>query len=226
MQDTHKTPPAGEDSLRRDRKQIKDQADALIGAVENQNCSRLTFPAIHRTMPDMSGPGRQMIHAGLSEEEQAVAWDHVKHRSAARRYLDGDGPFTSAKPEPTPRPRLRVLPPPRTSRSRLSDEALHTLRTMPAEDYLPAIAGVEALPGGRCHCPLPQHNDSNPSATYKDNLWHCHACATGGDLITLASEVSGISTTGSDFFELARWIADRLMGRAAEVQDSLDRRAA
>jgi len=104
--------------------------------------------------------------------------------------------------------------------------AIEYLRTISAVDYLPAIAGVTPLAGNRVRCPLPSHEDSNPSASFRDTLWFCHACGRGGDLISLAEEVSGIPARGHDFIELSRWIASRLMTQANQVQAQLEARAA
>jgi hypothetical protein len=43
-------------------------------------------------------------------------------------------------------------------------------------------------------CPLPDHEDKTPSFTVnpEKNLWFCHGCVRGGDVITLAQRAWGI----------------------------------
>ncbi len=93
--------------------------------------------------------------------------------------------------------------------------ALDNLRTIPAAEYLEPVAGVEPLPGGRVRCPLPDHDDRNPSASYRDCFWFCHCCGTGGDLFALVAAITGRSTTGPDFLDVARWAAERLTNNPA-----------
>lgn len=89
------------------------------------------------------------------------------------------------------------------------DRALDDLRAIPAAEYLEPIAGVEPLPGGRVRCPLPEHEDRRPSASFRGVCWYCHRCGEGGDLLDLAATISGLSLTG-DFLAVATWAAERL----------------
>lgn len=204
---------------RRTTQKQRRQAEQLAASVEAQELRGRTFNHFHK----IAGYGPDVARLAAADPEiEGDMWDDLRRKVEARRYLDGNDVFRPVK-KPAPVRRIRPIANP----ARIStDRALDTIRSLPAADYLPAIAGVDALPGGRCRCPLPEHEDRNPSASWKGNLWHCHSCGEGGDLIALASRISGIDTRGADFFELARWIADRLLGRADQVRDDLDRRAA
>lgn len=93
--------------------------------------------------------------------------------------------------------------------------AIDYLRSIAAAEYLEPIAGVGPLPGGRVRCPLPDHDDLHPSASYRGAWWYCHACGTGGDLFVLVAAITGRSTAGPDFLEVAWWAAERLGNPAA-----------
>jgi hypothetical protein len=76
--------------------------------------------------------------------------------------------------------------------------------------YLEAF-GSEILSGGRARCPHRDHEDRNPSVSYRGGEWFCFTCAEGGGIYQAASAASGIDTRGQEFIELRRWIADRLI---------------
>lgn len=58
-------------------------------------------------------------------------------------------------------------------------------------------------------CPKPEHPDNNPSASLElvEGLYHCHACAEGGDRYTMAALHYGTSTSSRDFVELKEKMA-------------------
>jgi hypothetical protein len=105
-----------------------------------------------------------------------------------------------------------------SGRSAERDAAIEDLRSIEAVEYLGPIAGVEPLPGGRVRCPLPDHEDRRPSASYSGSLWFCHRCAAGGNLFDLAAVLTGRSTRGPDFIEVARWAAERLTNNPAAFE--------
>lgn len=176
------------------------------------------FNEIHEKLPNEPGYIRREVAEGLSED----LWTDLRLRVEDRRWLAGDDAFRSGRTKPKLRltPRQVALNSGEPSHARKDedlDSLLDSIRSLTYAEYAPAIAGVEALPGGRTRCPLPDHDDSNPSASWKGNLWHCHRCGEGGDLILLASRVSGIDTRGGDFIELVKWIGDRLITQAAAI---------
>lgn len=70
----------------------------------------------------------------------------------------------------------------------------------------------------KCQCPLPDHEDSNPSASVNEEAgrWRCHTCDKGGDVwdIVLALE-DDIST-----FPEARRRAAELFGNNVNGSDN------
>lgn len=179
------------------------------------------FHKIHERLANAPGDIRRDVAEEFGEE----LWTDLRRRVDDRRWLAGDDVFRSGRRKP----KLTIASPRRPSPSTRQDEDLDSLitsiRSLTYPEYAPAIAGVEALPGGRTRCPWPEHEDSNPSCSWKGNLFHCHRCAEGGDLILLASRISGIDTRGSDFIELVRWIGDRLVLRAEQITQSSELRA-
>lgn len=58
-------------------------------------------------------------------------------------------------------------------------------------------------------CPKPEHPDNTPSASLElvEGLYHCHACAEGGDRYTMAALHYGTTTNSKDFVELKEKMA-------------------
>lgn len=52
------------------------------------------------------------------------------------------------------------------------------------------IVGADASLWRKAQCPLPDHEDDNPSATVNtdENVFWCHACARGGDSYQIVKE--------------------------------------
>lgn len=134
----------------------------------------------------------------------------------------------SEPPRPTRKTALRPRRRPTGDQGEAFDRILAALREIPAVEYLPVLAGVEPLPGGRVKCPLTDHEDRNPSAHIHDvTRWWCHSqCQTGGDIFTLAAAITGRSTTGPDFPEVVRWTADQFHIDTAPMERPTERRAA
>jgi len=63
--------------------------------------------------------------------------------------------------------------------------------------------------GQRCRCPLPDHEDRDPSASYtpadgdRPELWHCFACGVGGTAVDLLVYADGLRLADA-FDELGR----------------------
>jgi len=128
-----------------------------------------------------------------------------------RHFADGSREFVSAKKKWT---RAKKIPngsvTPQDWR-----RGTEVLAAIPAETYIPILTGSEPLPGGRVSCPLPDHEDRNPSATYKDAVWFCHRCGEGGGIFTLAAAITGRRDHGDEFCELRKWVAEQMLGAAA-----------
>lgn len=71
-------------------------------------------------------------------------------------------------------------------------------------------------------CPSPTHADNNPSATanVETNLWVCHGCGAGGDVLDLAAIRYGMPEykEGQNFHTLYRKIAEQDFGWVFENQ--------
>lgn len=55
------------------------------------------------------------------------------------------------------------------------------------EHYELRITGADRSEWRKAECPLPDHEDGNPSASINEDTgkWYCHACDQGGDGIDL-----------------------------------------
>lgn len=146
-----------------------------------------------------------LFHA-LPEGVQRRFWERMRVQIADRRYVNGDGPFVCFRPKQKPRKYSVRLPDDGWQRG------TEALASIPAETYL-AVLVPESDPGrGKCRCPLPDHEDRNPSASYKDSVWYCHRCAEGGGIFRLGSALTGLGDRGDQFADLRKWLAERLLG--------------
>ena len=57
------------------------------------------------------------------------------------------------------------------------------------------IAFVKHGPDTACACPLGTHEDGTPSfiVSERKNLWRCHGCGEGGDVLKLVQVLHGVS---------------------------------
>jgi len=155
----------------------------------------------------LSGPDQERVFYALPEPVRRDFSDQVIRQREDERFADG---YVGFKSHRKPKAKTAYKPRPLTAQDwRPGTEAI---AGVPAETWLPIIAGVEPLPGGRVRCPLPDHEDNNPSATYRDTVWFCHRCGVGGGIFTAASAISGLGDRGDQFFDLRKWVAERLLG--------------
>lgn len=167
----------------------------------------LDFAYLHRAMPRAAGPDRLAAFESMPLADQEEAWRALGQRRRDQHWLDG---HVSFERDSARRTRQAKRPKRRRKIAKLDLEpTLEQIRQIPAEQYLEDLAGVEPR-RGVVTCPAPDHHDRNPSASYTGTLWHCHACQAGGDLIELASLISGIPARGRTFYELVIWIAERV----------------
>ncbi len=188
---------------------------AEVRAIETRH---LDFRYLHRATPRSTGPNRLAAFEAMPIADQEETWRALQQQRHDARYAAGEGPMVSARQRRRPAARRPL----RAPAGRDLTELLESLRSIAAEDYLEAIADVDPA-RGRVQCPLPDHEDRNPSASYSGSAWYCHRCSEGGDLISLASTVSGIPATGRDFLRLLSWIGDRLPGYGTAITDALER---
>ena len=57
------------------------------------------------------------------------------------------------------------------------------------------VAFVKHGPDWACSCPLGTHADSSPSfvVSERKNVWRCHGCGQGGDVLALVQRLNGVS---------------------------------
>jgi hypothetical protein len=89
-------------------------------------------------------------------------------------------------PDPPPRP-----PDPETLRRWAERNALDDARRVPPSVYFRLLAGVDVpARGGDVRCPLPDHDEQNPSCRVYPSAergWVCFGCRRGGSIYDLAS---------------------------------------
>ena len=175
--------------------------------------NKQTFEIFQRPLPGLSGADRLLLFHALPQSVQDQMWRNHAVRIAVRRFMDDEAAFQSRRPKPKCRPT-------RSESCQLlrSPEDLHrgteALASIPAEVYIPALTDSEPLPGGRVRCPLPDHDDLHPSATYKGSVFYCHRCGEGGGVFQLGSALSGLPDRGDQFPQLRAWVAERMLGAA------------
>ena len=100
---------------------------------------------------------------------------------AAAALVDG---LTDPDPPPPP-------PDPDTTRRWAESNAHDPARRVPPPVYFRLLAGVEVPDrGGDIHCPLPDHDEENPSCRVyptPEQGWVCFGCHRGGSIYDLAS---------------------------------------
>lgn len=171
----------------------------------------VTFERFQRPLPGLSGADRLRLFDALPESERAAMWQRLRERTEDRRFLDGDAAFVSRRPKPR---RINRQSPIASGGDdwRRGTEALAAI---PSEVYIPVLTDSDPLPGGRVRCPLPDHDDRHPSATYRKTVWYCHRCGEGGGIFQLGSALSGLGDHGDEFGELRRWLAEQMLGVTA-----------
>lgn len=94
---------------------------------------------------------------------------------------------------------------------RKGDIRAEDLLAIPGPVYFEKLAGIEVPDRGRVSCPLPEHPDRDPACqVYGDHRgWYCFVCARGGDILTLASALSGLRRD-IEFVQLLEWTAERV----------------
>lgn len=171
----------------------------------------LTFERFQRPLPGLSGHDRLLLFQALPEKFQDEMWHRLSIKAADRHFAEGRGPFIQRRTKPRRRSRraFTTLP---------SDEwrrGTEALASIPAETYLAVLAPESDPSRGRCRCPLPDHEDRNPSSSYRDTSWYCHVCGKGGGIFQLGSALSGLGDHGDQFGELRRWLTNQMLGAAA-----------
>lgn len=173
----------------------------------------LTFHEYKRRWPDF--PGHMLLEAftSLSQSEQDECWSDLARWCRAR--LDDEHQYERVAhgyEEPPPRRRTPSHGTPRSTSTgtiRVQFDPGDPLKSIPAELYLEALAGVEVSSSGRVRCPMPDHEDLHPSGKVYGSRWICFSCGAGGSIIDLGAALYGIPATGRGYWEIRdRLIAD------------------
>jgi hypothetical protein len=92
--------------------------------------------------------------------------------------------------------------------------------------YFRELAGAEPDRGGKVCCPLPDHDDPEPSChVYEDSAqgWYCYGCGRGGDIYELAGALWGFRREGCEFVELRQLLEKRFAIDRVEGPKRTDR---
>jgi hypothetical protein len=85
------------------------------------------------------------------------------------------------------------------------------LLDLPSDEWLLALTGVEMPTGRRVSCPLPGHEDSEPSCRFYASTFYCFSCGRGGDVFRFAGELWGVSWDGRSFATLRKRLVELLL---------------
>lgn len=152
----------------------------------------VTFEEFHERTP-CHGPTRLAIFEALPKAEQDTLYRDLDSETFAQRFIAGLIDHPPAEGE------VRVFVPMRVN----AETALEFI-TPPR--YFKALAGIEVpRPGMNVPCPLPGHEDSDPSCQVwaePRKGWFCHACRVGGTIYDLGAAIWGLETRGAAFKEI------------------------
>lgn len=101
-------------------------------------------------------------------------------------------------------------------------ESLDGLKAVPIASVAAAL-NIRLPANGRGRCPLPGHEDRNPSFAirHETNSFRCYACGRRGSVIDLVMEMEQ-----SDFAAACRWLRDRFGNESAQTRIGRRRLAA
>lgn len=162
----------------------------------------LTFPELHARWPDLPGPGRAAMFDTLSSADREACWAALRQQIDGHREMDrrADEALYAESPPPraSRRPRRPVVPP-RSSSLGNRSETVERLRSIPAEEYVERLVGERVGPNRKINCPLHSERTASFHVFPDARGWHCFGCGRGGDIFTLASELTETPAYGSDF---------------------------
>ena len=124
------------------------------------------------------------------------------------------------------RPRCNRRPSARPAARLRASDALHRI---PPALYFRELAGVEPDRGGKVGCPLPDHDDPDPSCHVYEapaQGWYCYGCGRGGDIYELAGALWGLRRDGRQFVELRDLLEKRFTIERTSWSHPADRRRA
>ena len=170
----------------------------------------ITFRVVHRAFSDAPPAERLEFFEALPASMQAEAWDCLRHQLECQRLAEGEIEWPSRRATP---PRLAPRSP--SLAVPIRDDVLDGISP---RLYFEALTGEPVPPSGRVRCPAPGHEDVHPSClVYREagRGWWCPVCGAGGSAIDLAAYLTNKEPRGSDYFELRRFVIERLLGKEA-----------
>jgi hypothetical protein len=85
------------------------------------------------------------------------------------------------------------------------------LKNIEPRVYVEALTGEVVPANGWLCCPLPDHDDTEPSFQVLSSHWRCFGCGRGGSVIDLAGALHGIEPRGRGFWRLRDLIVEALL---------------
>jgi hypothetical protein len=156
-------------------------------------------------------------------EEVRAAFDRelvraVRAQTDERRYeaaLDDSDPVPPALPADRPQPiprwtwrwQIRAARPAGTRAERDYGDWIEWLASLDLVEIWTALTGDDSPAGRAVRCPLPDHDDADPSCyVYADTSrgWFCFGCQRGGSALDLGAILWQIEPRGAGFFEICR----------------------
>jgi hypothetical protein len=177
-----------------------------------------TFRGWRAATTSLSGHERRELFESLPNSWQGDAWTVLRQQVEGRRLLDGEIDFAELAPIGAAAQTLRQRNGSAgIGRSGHDDPLLE----IPPPAYFEVLVG-EFVPerGGMIRCPLPGHEDREPSCRVygePERGWTCFGCGRGGSIYDLAAAVTTLGTRGEDFNRLREWIAQRFLNAPLEA---------
>jgi hypothetical protein len=174
----------------------------------------LTFESWRAAAPELPGWARLDMFRFLPKADQDACWERLaaeveRGNELARRdpllYEEWPPP---KRHQPARRSSAATSTRPGTVSLSSGDDPL---KSVEPRVYFEALAGVTVPPSGWVNCPLPHHEDRNPSCQVLSTHWRCFGCGKGGGVIELASELHGIAPKGRGFWRLRDLIVEALL---------------
>lgn len=153
-------------------------------------------PAIHRTIKIGRG-----LELRASRNQYVVLPPSIHPNGKEYAWLF---PFDARSLAPLPEWVPQPAPKPDPSQEPRALEANDFLRTLSPRRYVGELAGIDVGTKAKIRCPLPDHDDPEPSFHVyptAEKGWYCFGCKRGGDIYSLAGLLAGyaLPLRGADF---------------------------
>jgi hypothetical protein len=174
----------------------------------------LTFERWHALTEDMPGYARMAL-LDYAPADCEACWANLAWQSARETEFQRRDPLLYDEWPKRRTPHHGTATRTSTGTAHVELDTRDPLRSIPANQNLPALTGEVVLSSGRTRCPMPDHPDEHPSCKCYGTRWVCFSCGAQGGIIDLASEIYGLEPTGREYWQ----IRDRLV---ADLEGALD----